>query len=130
VRETLVLDTNALATRGFGHFLETEYRGKCVLPVVAAAEWFYHVRVQRGWDVPEFSASLQRMRIEIESMHAWHAVTAASLADDTFAANKADWLIGAHALRPGRILVTNNLADHPHVPRKLTPADLMVLHRG
>jgi predicted nucleic acid-binding protein len=55
---------------------------------------------------------------------------AASLADHTWKEHKADWLIGAHAVAPGHVLVTNNAADYPHVLRKMTPTQLMSRRRG
>lgn len=122
--DVLVLDANAFNARGFVFFLE-RYRGIKILPAVAAGEWYYVLCRHRGWPPERFYAELGKMGVEVESLDAELALVAASAADETFKTKKADWLIGAHALHPGRILVTFNVADYPQVRRKMTPLELM-----
>jgi predicted nucleic acid-binding protein len=120
----LVLDANALNERGLLHFL-AEYSGRKVLPAVAAAEVFYHLKVQRGWGPAEFYQMLRDSDIVIEPLDAHKALAAADLGGERFVHAKADCLIGAHALAPGRVLLTNNVRDFPEVARKETPGERM-----
>lgn len=122
--DTLVLDTNAFNERGLLHFL-AEWPGRKVLPAAAAAEYFLHLRVQRGWSVARFLALLKEAGLVVEPLDLPKALAAVEVAGMAFKDRPMDCLIGAHALAPGRILVTRNLADHPHVPRKQTPSELM-----
>lgn len=122
--ETLVLDTHAFNERGLGHFL-LRYHGKKVLPVVAASEIYHHVRVQRRWDAERFRAYLRDHGITVEPLDLGLAMVAVEAQGPMFPENLSDALIGAHALSPGRILVTNNLRHHPDVPMKLTPSELL-----
>lgn len=121
--DTLVIDANAFNIRGFGHFLR-RYHGRKLLPAVAAAE-LYHRAARRGHPPERFLSELSAMGVTIEPLDAEKALAAAAAGDESFRTKKADWLIGAHALAPGRILVTDNIRDYPHVPRKKTPHQLM-----
>jgi predicted nucleic acid-binding protein len=122
--DTLVLDTNAFNERGLAHWLRA-YPGRKVLPAVAAAELYYHLRVQRRWPMPRFLAFLREAGVTIEPLDANRALAAVEAAGSGFPDRSADALIGAHALSPGRVLVTRDFSGHPDVPRKLTPAQLL-----
>lgn len=121
----LVLDTNAFTTRGLLHWLGS-YRGPKILPVVAYVELGMHWvprRTQEGYDGTLVSAGVTvewlttdqaRLAIEI------------SLAAGGFAQRSRDFLIGAHAASPPRVLVTNNLSDFEFLgDRARTPAQVM-----
>lgn len=122
--DTLVLDTNAFSERGLLHFLR-DYPGRKLLPAVAAGEYYHHLRLQRRWSAEQFLEGLRAAGITIEPLDSRLALAAVEAAGVAFATDVADALIGAHALAPGRLLVTRNLQDHAHVPRKCTPAQLM-----
>lgn len=120
----LVLDTNAMSERGMLHFLR-DYHAPKLLPAVAAAEYSTHLKVRRRWDATRFLEALREARIEIEPLDAHLALAAADMAGAAFGPTSTGALIGTHALAPGRMLVTNDLRHHPHVPRKVTPAQLL-----
>lgn len=122
--ETLVLDTNAFNARGLAHFLRG-YPGRKVLPAVAAAELYLHRSRGRPGQAERFFAELRTMGVVVEPLDAEKALLAVEASGPDFAAHLGDRLIAAHALYPGRTLVTNNLADYPQVPAKVTPALLI-----
>lgn len=122
--DCLVLDTNAFNDRVLPYFLQA-YRGRKVLPAAAAAELHRHYVSQRGWDVGQFRLHLRTMGVRVEPLDLRLATLAAEAAGGEFGRRPMDALIAAHALAPGRILVTNDLDDHPQVPRKVTTAELL-----
>lgn len=122
--ETLVLDTNAFNARGFAHFLRG-YRGRKVLPAVAAAELYVHQGGGREGSPEAFFRHLKTMGVEIEPLDAEKALLAVDAGGPDFGNNVGDRLIAAHALYPGRALVTANLEDFPQVTFKVTPEALM-----
>ena len=122
--ETLVLDTTAFDEHGMFHFLRA-YRGRKILPAVAAAEIYIHMRRQRRWTAEKFSGFLRDMGVSIEPLDPHKALAAVDVSDAELPGGLSDALIGAHALAPGRVLVTHNIRHHPHVPRKVTPAELL-----
>lgn len=122
--DTLVLDTNAFNERGLLHHLAGR-RERKLLPAVAAAEFYYHIVTRRAWSPGRFFDALRLAGIVIEPLDAHKALAAVDAAGKEFPLRPADALIGAHALSPGRILVTRNLAHFPQVPRKVTPAELL-----
>jgi predicted nucleic acid-binding protein len=122
--DTLVLDTNAFSVRGFAHFLGAYDRRK-VLPAVAAAELFRHLWIQRGWSEEQFFEYLGRLRVTVEPLHARAAVAAVLAAGPSFSDRTEDNLIAAHALSPGRTLVTANIRHYPHVPVAISPVALL-----
>jgi predicted nucleic acid-binding protein len=124
VADELVLDTNAFNERGFVHFLKG-HAGRKILPSVAAAEYYYHLRNNRGWSLERFLALLRETDVVVEPLDRGRALAAVEAADRAFTTRRADALIAAHALAPGKLLVTRNPADYPQVPRKTTPAALM-----
>jgi predicted nucleic acid-binding protein len=113
-----------MSERGLLHFLRS-YHGEKILPAVAAAEYSIHVKRKRGWTTADLLAGLRSAGITIEPLDAHRALAAVDLAGDGFPDRTMDALIGAHALAAGRVLVTNNLRHHPHVPRKITPSRLL-----
>jgi len=127
--DTLVLDTNAFNEKGIFHFLAS-YPGRKVLPSVAAAEYYHHLRVQRAWTVAKFLSLLRETGLTVEPLDVHKALAAVEVAGKDFPGDPMDALIGAHALAAGRVLITRNLEDHPHVARKRTPADLMAQGPG
>lgn len=122
--DALVLDTNAFHERGLPHALAA-YRGRKILPAVAAAEHLFHLSVNRGWTTERFVSALRESGIEVEPLDLHRALAAVLVNGRAFAENPTDHLIGAHALAPGRLLVTRNLEHHGRVPRKLTPGELV-----
>lgn len=121
--ETLVLDANAFNDPGLYYFLKG-YDGKKVLPAVAGAELYRHVREQRRWSREQYFQYLRGAGTTIEPLDARLALLAVERAGAGFTDRLADALIAAHALAPGRLLVTNNLADYAGIPA-ITPAHLM-----
>lgn len=122
--DTLVLDTNALIERGFAFFLRS-YRGRKVLPSVAAAELFRHFWERRGWGPAEFFDYLHSIDVVIEPLDGRTAVSAVLAAGPASSERTPDNLIAGHALAAGRMLVTRNVRDFPHIERKATPASLL-----
>lgn len=105
----LVLDANSFSASGFRHWLGS-YRGVKLLPAVAYAELGVHLgRV----DPDALDAGLARAGVEVEWLTADIARIAVELglAGGEWERNARDYLIGAHAASPPRLLVTTNVKD-------------------
>lgn len=121
----LVLDTNAFRTKGFLHWLRT-YHGPKLLPAVAYAELGLFIR-HRGTQ-EAYDGMLAEHGIDVEWLDRERARTSIELAlvHGDWDRNSRDYLIGAHAASPPRLLVTNNLKDFTFLgDRVRTPAQLM-----
>lgn len=121
----LVLDTNALLARGFLRWLRG-YPGAKLLPAVAFVELGVHWVPQRSMD--GYEATLRAAGVEVEWLTTDHARLAVelALAQGRFAERARDFLIGAHAASPPRVLVTNDLGDFGFLGRRArTPAQVM-----
>lgn len=111
------MDTSAWAKQAFREWL-AEYYGDKIMPAITYAEALVFL-LDRGEDGQTLNELLNKLRVQVEWTHRDHAALAAqagaSLGD--WSDNARDYLIGAHAESPPRILVTENMQDFKHLPR-------------
>lgn len=99
--------------------------GRKIMPAVAAAELFWHFRHARRWTTPRFFDFLREIRVTIEPLDGHMAVAAVEIGAGGASEEMPDFLIAAHALAPGRILVTNDRVQAARVPKSVTSAEWM-----
>lgn len=115
--DPIVIDNSAFSKRDFRRWLKT-YHGQKIMPSVSYAEALVHV-VNRGGTADKFNDLLRGLRVRVERTNRDHAALAAIAGANQgdWTQNARDYLIGAHAASPPRVLVTENVKDFTHLPR-------------
>lgn len=115
--DPIVIDNSAFAKPDFRRWLKTYY-GQKIMPAVSYSEALVHILNNDG-TVEEFNELLRGLRVRVEPTKRDQGAIAAQSGShhDDWSENARDYLIGAHAASPPRILVTENVQDFAHLPR-------------
>lgn len=121
----LVLDTCAVSERSFIEWLG-QYRERKIIPAMAYKEQCTHL-LNRNKDINSFNYLLKRLNIEIESFDQRYAIYMAQIEQKFKPAdnNSNDFIIGAHAYMPPRILVTYNVKHFPFLEGRVIEPDIL-----
>jgi predicted nucleic acid-binding protein len=115
--DPIVIDNSAFAKHDFRNWLKTYY-GQKVFPSVAYSEALVHF-LNKGGTPEKFNELLEGLRVQVEWTKQAQAASAAAAgsAHGDWTDNARDYLIGAHAEDPPRIMITENVEDFSHLPR-------------
>lgn len=121
----IVIDNSAFAKDEFRRWLKTYY-GQKFFPSVAYSEALVHF-LNKGGTADQFNELLKGLRVQVEWTKQGQAASAAAAgsANGDWTENARDYLIGAHAESPPRIMVTENMKDFGHLPRVVDVWDAM-----
>lgn len=132
VNVPIIIDTNSLMEKGFFHWCRS-YRERKVLPIIAYCEYCVGYLTTGRKTVEEIDRVLNKAGIEIKPMRNQEAIQTAQICgvvnstkDPDFRNKWRDYMIGAYAINPPYLLVTNNIKDFKFLERRVvSPIDIM-----